>query len=252
MAESLRAFPWRLSLAGLAVFGLCYASVRYAEFRFASPAHASGWFLFATVCLLMAFYVRKALPFRWLGTARFWMHLHLVAGVLSLALFALHAGFAWPYGGFERILLFFFLMAGGSGIIGWGLSRWLPRRLRREGLEPIFEELPSLTLALAEQVDQKVTQATGLGSLYTAEVRAWFRNVHYLPNRGSESVRLFSEQDPELLQALNDKRRLDRHACLQGTLKLWLFVHIPFSVLLILGSALHVGLVLSFSGGGGQ
>jgi hypothetical protein len=48
---------------------------------------------------------------------------------------------------------------------------------------------------------------------------------------------------------LREKRRLDFHYALQGLLKAWLFVHIPFTYSLLLFIVVHIVLVFGFSAG---
>ena len=51
----------------------------------------------------------------------------------------------------------------------------------------------------------------------------------------------------QLAGLLREKRRLDFHYALQGILKAWLFVHIPFTYSLLIFSIVHLILVFGFS-----
>jgi hypothetical protein len=51
----------------------------------------------------------------------------------------------------------------------------------------------------------------------------------------------------QLADLLREKRRLDFHYALQGILKAWLFVHIPFTYSLLIFSVVHLILIFGFS-----
>ena len=50
-------------------------------------------------------------------------------------------------------------------------------------------------------------------------------------------------------QLVRQKDGLDYHRALQRALKLWLFVHLPFTYALMLFTLFHIVLVFAFSGG---
>jgi hypothetical protein len=65
--------------------------------------------------------------------------------------------------------------------------------------------------------------------------------------------RYTNEREREILDQLADllreKRRLEFHYALQGLLKAWLFVHIPFTYSLLIFTVVHLVLVFGFSAG---
>jgi hypothetical protein len=65
--------------------------------------------------------------------------------------------------------------------------------------------------------------------------------------------RYTNEREREILDQLADllreKRRLEFHYALQGLLKAWLFVHIPFTYSLLIFTVVHLFLVFGFSAG---
>ena len=54
----------------------------------------------------------------------------------------------------------------------------------------------------------------------------------------------------ELLELVHAKGDVDFHRSLQGALKLWLFVHLPLSLVLLLLIAVHVVVVHAFGAAG--
>ena len=65
--------------------------------------------------------------------------------------------------------------------------------------------------------------------------------------------RLLSEADAKVLDQLaalaRQKDGLDYHQALQSSLKLWLFVHLPFTYGLLLFTFWHIVLAYAYSGG---
>ena len=237
-----------LRILSALVFAAVLAATRLRHLQLGAPARVSGWALLACVAILWLFHFRKMVPAGRLGDARGWMRVHLTVGWLSLAIFALHARLGWPEGGFERLLLLLFLGAGLSGVVGWALSRWTPGRLRRAGLEPIHEHITHLCQRLLERMDEIVMATPELSAHYDESLRAYLGRPTWRSPPASLGV--FRQVAPERAsRILDDKAALDRHHRWQGVLKLWLLVHIPCSVLLVIGAAMHVLLVLGFSGG---
>jgi hypothetical protein len=53
----------------------------------------------------------------------------------------------------------------------------------------------------------------------------------------------------QLERLVRQKDGLDYHRALQSALKLWLFVHLPFTYSLLLVTAAHIVIVHAFAGG---
>ena len=94
----------------LAIVGLVAAYIKYAPLY---PRHAylSGWVLFAAMLFLTFFNLRKRIPFLRIGSASFWLQLHLYVGVFSGALFFVHIGWSWPAGIFHQLLAWCYVIA---------------------------------------------------------------------------------------------------------------------------------------------
>ena len=224
--------------------------------------------------LFLALYnVRKKLPFLPLGSSELWLQLHIWVGYFSLILFGIHLEFRPPNGWFEIALALVFAIVILSGVFGLVLSRQIPRRLTTIGTEVLFERIPAhrrFVLDRAEKLalaSSSETQATTLLDFYTKNLRDFFastppfwmnlmgtgRTLSRMLEKVEDLKRYTNTREKEILAELADlareKHRLEYHYSLQGALKAWLFVHIPFTYSLLLFSFVHVLLVFAFSSG---
>lgn len=219
----------------------------------------SGVFLYFLLLSLALFSVRKKVPFLPLGTAAGWLKFHIYCGLFSVLLFALHIGVGLPNGNLEVSLAIVYLGVVGSGIVGLGLSIWIPKQLANCGEEVIFERIPILQRNLREEAEGLVA-STGNGELakfYVSHVFPFFEKTHYshthffnndrtrqellnnLRAKNSFFGALERESAQQLETFIHTKYNLDRHATFQGFLKSWLFLHIPLTASLLLLSMTH-------------
>ena len=233
----------------------------------------SGWILFAVMLVLALYNGRKKLPFLPLGTSEGWLQFHVYAGLATIVLFGLHINWHWPTGWLECTLAALYAIVTLSGLVGLFISRAFPKRMTSRGGEVVFEEIPAIRRALAEQAEALAmkaatdTKAATISEFYLRHMRDFFegpRNFvgHLLELRGplndllnkiDESARYLNDTERGIMEKLaghvRQKDGLDYHYSLQRTLKLWLFVHIPFTYSLLLVSVVHIVVVYAFSGG---
>ncbi len=268
--DRLRHNLLRLGLAGF-VLALCYAVIRPAPI---SISYFTGWVLLSAVVLTALYNVRKRISMWPIGSAAAWLQLHAYTGAFAVFVFLLHTGASLPNGLLESVLWATFVFVALSGVVGMYWSRVMPQRLARSGIEVIFERIPAIIYALREEAEQCVTEAaraTGsnlLGDHYRDELAGWFdgpaevwshfrraghkarrsrlNKIDSLARYASEAERPYQERLRELTQR---KMLLDEHYALQLALKLWLFVHVPFTAALLLLAVVHLVTVYAFSGG---
>ncbi len=255
----------------LAIAGLLAAYVKYAPLY---PRHSylSGWALFVLMLFLTFFNMRKRVPFLRLGSAAFWMQLHLYVGVFSGALFFVHIGWSWPAGIFHQVLTLCFGVVFLTGVFGLWISRTFPRMLTITGYEIPFESIPHARSNLRKQAEALVLAGVDghtspviadfyskkLGMFFTRADNRW---AHLRQSRApqvahtsqfDEVQRYARKGEREMLDQLRDlvsrKHQLDYQYSLQSALRLWLFVHIPLSYSLLIFSVLHIILVHAYSG----
>lgn len=238
-------------------------------------AYMTGWALLALMIVLAAFNGRKKLPFLPIFSAAAWLQFHLYAGYFAVLLFLIHIQFHWPSGWFEVGLTGFYVVVTVSGVIGIAISRGFPRRMGARGGDVLFEQVPAIRRRIHEEAEslaigsvEKAASGT-IADFYARELHDFFsqhRNfwAHFFEIRGPLSDlrekigELERFLDPAELTILNridelvvQKDGLDYQYALQRVLRLWLFVHIPFTWGLLVWSFAHVVLVYGFSGGVG-
>ncbi len=231
----------------------------------------SGWLLLALVLGLTFFNARKKLPFLPLFSASTWLQAHIYIGWLSCFVFLLHTGARLPAGRLEILLAAAFAAVAVSGAFGLWLSRWLPPRLVRSGESLIYQRIPVLRHRLAEEAREVVrraeteTQSSTLPDFHLRVLHRYFQRVppllaplagddpefHRVRQELESTRRYLNESEEGLARTLADlleaKRNLDVQLAGQRLLKLWLFVHIPLTYVLLVFIAAHVWLVLHFS-----
>jgi hypothetical protein len=235
--------------------------------------YLSGWALLAAMLFLAVYNGRKKLPFLPLGNSELWLQLHIWVGYFSFVLFAVHLQFRIPHGWFEISLAILYSIVALSGVFGLILSRQIPRRLTTLGSEVLFERIPAHRRFVLDRAEKLAlgstsdTQAATLLDFYTKNLRDFFasrppfwrnlmgteRGLSRMLEQVEDLQRYTNAKEKELLAELaelaREKYRLEYHYSLQGILKAWLFIHIPFTYSLLLFSFVHVLLVFAFSSG---
>lgn len=256
-------------------FGLCAAVffafvLWYANKVFlglGDPSLITGYLLLSLMLLLWAFNLRKRLSMLPIGRASLWLALHVVVGILALALFWLHAGKFWPTGLYEQLLAGVFYVVSLSGFFGFALQKILPRRLTQTGIEVIYDRIPSEIADIRENVENIVlecTEKTGSDTVaqHYVETLFWFFQrprfkvshlvggdaaSHWLRGTGSAARRYLNDSERQYFDQIIElgqiKSMIDRHFVCQGIMKKWLFVHVPLSVAVIVLAFWHLLLV---------
>ncbi|MBM3876818.1 MAG: hypothetical protein FJ386_08890 [Verrucomicrobia bacterium] len=250
--------------------------------------YLTGWVLLLLMLFLTLYNGRKKLPFLPAIRSETWLQVHIYVGLFTAALFAVHLGMRMPTGWFECTLAWLYVLVMLSGIGGLFISRIFPKRLTTRGGEVLFESIPAVRRALAEQAESLALKAlpaaksATITEFYVAHLQHWFaapRNtlahlfeisspLNKLLHRIGELDRFLNDEErklmfgeeveageepkqhiPGIADLVRQKDALDYHYSLQLTLKLWLFVHIPLTYSLLVFSLVHVVLVFAFMGG---
>ncbi|MFQ5351170.1 MAG: hypothetical protein ACE5EG_12075 [Thermoanaerobaculia bacterium] len=265
-----RAVPRRWGVPGLFLIAIVAAAAAFIANAFFSEIHAGNtWSLVygsgAAALLVMAVLygarrrtMRVASRFR-AGGAAGWLGLHIWGGSLFILLMLMHSGFRLPSGvitGWLWALSWWTVL---SGIGGRMLQRWIPRMLSSGlGTEVLYERIAGL---VEEIQDRAVRLAAGsheaITTLYralepelAAPRRRWLFFVDITAGRerrGREFRhlrRLLGGEDRERLDQLEElyrtKLEIDAHYTLQQALRLWLYLHVPGSLLLVALLAAHL------------
>lgn len=249
------------------IFALLFFEARRAQISLESAEVITGWWLFAVMVFLALFNARKKLSMIPLGNASTWLLLHAVGGILVLAVYWLHTAKLWPIGSYEQLLAVLFYATVATGVFGYVIQRFYPRRLTQTGVEMIYERIATEVSELREAAEQLVlectekTESETLGRHYV-DTLAWFfrrprffknhvvgsqRGEHWIRQQDAAVRRYLSDDETEYLDrlmALADyKNNLDIHYALQSVMKRWLLLHVPLTVGLLALSVWHVLIV---------
>lgn len=231
------------------------------------PTFVSGYILFALMIGLYLLRVRKRLSMVPLFRARSWLTLHVVGGVLALAVFWLHTGMFWPHGFYEQILAGLFYLVTVSGVVGYFIQKIYPRRMTQTGREIIYERIPGAIAELRAAAESLVLECTRktssdtLGRYYT-ETFEWFlqrprffashafgggRGEQWRRHHRDTVRRYLSEPELPYLEKLSEilaaKGVLDVHYAGQRMMKIWLWFHVPIATALMVFVIWHFLLV---------
>lgn len=232
----------------------------------------SGFLLLALVFGLAVFNSRKKLPFLPLVSASIWLQIHIYAGYFCFFVFLLHVHFTPPRGALETVLAAVFCVVVFSGFFGIFISRFLPPRLTLSGEPLIYDRIPAYRREIQEKVEALVrkaeieTQSSTLADFYLGELRPFFhslpsafealggidRRVHRLLEKLTALNRYLDDAEKSIAAEMRDwietAQNVHFQYAAQRLLKLWLFVHIPFTYSLILLGLVHGALALIYGG----
>ncbi len=259
----------RNALLCLTVMVLAYGAWRMLKVALRPAAIYTGFALLALVLALALFNGRKKLP---LLKASSWLQFHIYAGWLSVWVFLLHLSFRLPTGALETVLAVLFVIVALSGVAGLFITRLLPPAITRAGEPLVYERIPRYQHALRAEVEGIVEEAerrsgsTAMGSFYLASLAPYFQcrsSIFLLAgNPSRHAQRILGRMDEycryldadlvgsmaQLRDCVERKRNLDFQNAAQRLLKLWLFVHIPFTYSLIIVALVHTWVALAYGG----
>ncbi len=253
-----------LLLAGL------YAASVVSPYR---ATFLSGWLLFVCILALVMYNLRNRLSFVSWGASVGWFQFHVSAGLLTLALFVVHIGLRVPNGLFEVTLTLLYAAGAVSGFVGLTLLTVASRRLVTGGEEVSLERIPIMRERLREKIEAIVERAvsedhsTILADFYDRQLAAfldeprnrWGRFLDSPRSRRGLLTDLESlshdlgekerEKAEELRVLIHAKDDLDYQQTLRGTLKYWLFIHVPVAYCLLIFSLVHAIVVSAYTTG---
>lgn len=262
-------FCWTVGLGGM----LTWLTLLYG-LSLRDTSFLTGWLLFAGIVFLLAYNLRKKLPFLPLLPSSVWLQAHVHCGWLVALLFLLHTGFRLPTGVLETALWWLAQLVLATGVIGVILTRLLPEKILHHGERIIFERLRGFRAELGREVEELASQSLSttpsstISTFYVDTLQPYLSSPQNLWSHicQSSAPKIKMEQEFRIRERyLNDEGKLllsqiesriqaaeniDYQYAMQLVLKGWLFVHIPLSYALILVVLCHVVLVYAFAGSG--
>lgn len=231
---------------------------------YVKPSLLTGWVMLGLMLGLAAFNARKRLSMLAVGKASTWLSLHFVGGLIALPLFWLHTRTLWPAGRYEQAMALLFYGISFTGVAGYALQKIYPRLLTATGVEIIYERIPSEIAALRQEAESLIldccrqTSSNTLARHYMETFDWLFRCPRFIFNHalGGNQAKIWRQkqcamverylnpeerQCLEKLSALADyKSDVDYHYTAQSIMKLWLLIHLPIAVGLMILILWHV------------
>ncbi len=259
------AFATCISILAMAAIG------GWLQNQLLSSSFFTGYVFIGCLFFLTALNMRKRLPFiPNIGSARFWMQLHIYVGLATFVLFGMHVKWRVPDGGLEIFLSGLYFFVAFSGVYGLYMTRILPKRLSAIKEEVIFERIPAMRQKLAQQARAVVMEACEssevLAKFYANRLIYFFETprsfAYNLSPSGGRKRQLVGELEAldrflgedqrhasrRLAVLVRQKDDLDFHRAIQGRLKIWLFAHIGVTYSLLIVAVVHGVLAHAFSG----
>ncbi len=226
----------------------------------------AGW---ALIFLLAFFGIRKRWYRSTFGTLEQWLQSHIYLGVLVLVILLFHTGGRFH----DRIAVATLILVAivvGSGIVGAVLYVTVPRLLTEvesdSTVEDISDQLNQLARSMAriasdrsaafQRIHDELLRQTRpggfagwrlllsrLGRRKQSDPADWARLIGIVPKEEQEELRqmlVISRQRRELLLRLIFQQRY------KNALEFWLYIHVPFTIALIVFSILHVAAVFYY------
>lgn len=197
------------------------------------------------------------------GKSRDWLQFHLYAGTLAAVLVLMHGGFTLPSGPLNWWLWGLTLWVTVSGLAGVVIQRVVPRMLA-SGLttEVVYERIPELVAQIREGAEKLVETCTDpVRDFYRKNLAPALaipqpRAIYYVDITGGIQSRtrqfdylrqVLSAEEREKLDRLETmyrtKLEMDAHFTLQRVLRVWLYTHVPLSLVLLVLIAIHLYVV---------
>jgi hypothetical protein len=264
---------WRASLlAGLALMlGYIYFN------RDVTPSGATfigliyGAIGLVAILLLLFLGVRKRWYTSRLGTVQGWTSAHIYLGLLTLLIIPMHAGFhfGWNVHSLAFALLVLTVLSGMVGVILYLLvPRWLtqsesgmlPDKIESE-INRLLGEMEVLASGkfgafrgfyLGEMQRARPTKMMGWRILFrgldrtavlAARTQEFSKFVSKIPKSDQED---YSQFFGLVLKKAEIENALARQMRLKNALEVWLFVHVPASMALLVAVAIHLIVVMTY------
>ncbi len=195
-----------------------------------------------------------------------WREFHLYGGALFLLLMLMHSGFHLPTGILNGCLFALGLWTALSGFVGWGLQKWIPKMLTSGlSIEVNYDRIPELVVEIRKRAMEQISVCEdpirGFGTEKVLPVlqRPTPRLIYFFDITGGLSSMMREcnylsrflpadqkQQLNNLMSLYKTKLAMDAHYTLQRPLRLWLYAHLPTSMVLLVLVVIHIVSVFYF------
>lgn len=262
----------RFAIATSAACALAYVWIEGLRQNLLPAAFYSGYLMLGALCFLAAFHLRKRLSMLpWLGTASFWMQLHIWVGFASLFLFGLHIQWRVPGGWLEGTLATVYLLVVASGVYGLYVTRTTPRKLRSVDADVPYQQIPQVQRQLAVEARELIARCTDqtrfITRFYLRLLVPWFERPRHWTyavcptgHRRRKLIGATRDLDrylnrdqrqlpDQLIRLIQHKDDLDFLQAMLARLKVWMLVHVGLIYGLLILAVVHGVAAHGFFGG---
>lgn len=203
---------------------------------------------------------RKAIRVNRFQRAWYYLQFHVYGGSLFLILVLMHINFTVPKGVLTWWLWALSIWIVCTGLLGSGLQKWIPTILNSSlSTEVNFNRIPELIASLEKRAEKLAGQSgQKVNDLFEQSVASklkepQFRWIFFVDVAGTirRDLMAFShlgkyldaadkKQLDEMEAIYKTKLEIDAHYTLQKTLRSWLMLHIPVSILIFMLLVIHV------------
>jgi len=244
------------------------------QYDFETEKWITGFLMVALVFICVGYKLKKKLsPFVVLGNSKNWRYFHIYAGIGVFIILVFHVNFHLPVGFFSNILFYVVVGFIGFSLVGLFLQKWIPLKLTSLDRDVVFEKIPFIVDQLRERVYSLLFSFKNTNGEPASPTLSGFCEKEVFPflNGPSSHKPLFffgpttssgnlmklytvatflNTKEKQLLEEIRsiclEKNQLDIHYSLQWMWRIWLWLHIVFSSLLIILVSYHVMFILIY------
>jgi hypothetical protein len=252
-----------LSLFSILGFSYLLFGQRY---DFETEKWISGFLMVTLVLICVSYKLKKKLsPFVIFGNSRNWRYFHIYSGIGAFITLIFHINFHLPVGFFSNVLFYVVVGFISFSLIGLFLQKWIPLKLTSLDRDVVFEKIPSIVDQMRDRVHSLLYSFKNsepvsvtlsgfcdkevfpfLNALFSHKPLFFFGPTASPGNLVKfDTVATFlNSKEKQLLEEVrsicHEKSQLDVHYSLQWMWRIWLWLHIIFSFLLITLVSYHI------------
>lgn len=263
-----------LGVVTLSLFSAAYFSYLafYQRYDFETEKWFTGFLMVALTLICVAYKLKKKLsPFVFLGSSRNWRCFHIYSGIGVFIILIFHMNLHLPVGFFSNVLFYVVVGFIVFSLAGLFLQKWIPLKLAGLDRDVVFENIPSIVDQLRERAHSLLYSfensgpiSVTLAGFYEKEVFSFLKGpfsnkLLFFSGPTVSSVNLMkfntvasflNAKEKLLLEEIRsiylEKNEMDIHYSLQWMWRIWLWLHIIFSSLLIILVAYHIVIILIY------
>lgn len=260
-----------VALSLFSILGFSYLLLGH-RYDFETEKWITGVLMVTLVLICVSYKVKKKLsPFVIFGNSRNWRYFHIYAGIGAFIILVFHINFHLPVGFFSNVLFYVVVGFIAFSLIGLFLQKWIPLKLTSLDRDVVFEKIPSIVDQMRDRVHSLLYSFKNSGPVSVTLAGFCEKEVFPFLDGPSSHKPLFffgptaspgnlmkfdtvatflNPKEKQLLEEVraicHEKSQLDVHYSLQWMWRIWLWMHIIFSSLLIFLISYHIIFILIY------